>query len=65
MKDYVDGLYVKDGRLINDRPDGISGIEQAAMIRRSVKRGIKVEEISQGIQKAEAMKMIEKNIRRF
>ncbi len=65
MKDYVDGLYVKDGRLTNARPDCISGIEQAAMIRRSVKRGIKVEEISQGIQKAEAMKMIEKNIKRF
>ena len=65
MNDYVDGLYVKDGRLINDRPDGITGIEKAAMIRRSVKKAIKVEEISQGIQKAEAMKMIEKSIKRF
>jgi len=65
MKDYVDGLYVKDGRLINDRPDGISGIQKATMIRRSVERAIKIEEISQGIQKAEAMKMIEKNIKRF
>jgi hypothetical protein len=26
------GLRVKDGRLINDRPNGISGIEQAAML---------------------------------
>jgi len=26
---FVDGLYVKDGRLINTRPDGISGIQQA------------------------------------
>mgnify|MGYP003671464086 CR=1 FL=1 len=30
MNDYVEGLYVKDGRLINSRPNGISGIEQAA-----------------------------------
>ncbi len=44
---------------------GISGIQKATMIRRSVERAIKVEEISQGIQKAEEMKMIEKNIKRF
>ena len=32
--DYVNGLYVKDGRLINARPDGVSGIEEAAMYRK-------------------------------
>ena len=34
MKDnFVDGLYVKDGRLINDRPDGMMGIEKAAKLK--------------------------------
>tara|TARA_R110002020_G_C15883471_1_gene739331 strand:- start:307 stop:495 length:189 start_codon:yes stop_codon:yes gene_type:complete len=60
MKDYVDGLYVKDGRLVNDRPDGMSGIEQAAKIKKAVKRARKIEDIAQGIQMAEAMKNIEK-----
>lgn len=32
------GLTIKDGRLINDKPDGMSGIAQAAMIRKEVKR---------------------------
>ena len=31
MKDnFVEGLYVKDGELINDRPNGMMGIEKAA-----------------------------------
>ena len=30
--DNVGGLYVKDGRLINDRADGETGIAQAARI---------------------------------
>ncbi len=60
MKDYIDGLYVKDGRLVNDRPDGISGIEQAAKIKKAIKRARKIEDIAQGIQMAEAMKNIEK-----
>ena len=34
---YVDGLYIKNGRLINDRPDSVSGIERAASIKRAVK----------------------------
>ena len=60
MKDYVDGLYVKDGRLINDRPDGITGIEQAAKIKSTVKRARKIQEIAEGIRMAEAMKNADK-----
>ena len=33
---YVSGLYMKDGRLINDRAPGMSGIEQAANMRRII-----------------------------
>ena len=47
------GLTIKDGRLINDKPDGMSGIAQAAMIRKEVKRERKVSMIANGIMRAE------------
>lgn len=56
MKDnFVDGLYVKDGRLINDRPDGMMGIEKAAKLKSMVKNQKNISEISQGIQRAKMM----------
>ena len=58
MKDnFVDGLYVKDGRLINDRPDGMMGIEKAAKLRKMVKQQKNIEQIAEGIQRA---KMLER-----
>lgn len=35
---YVDGLYIKNGRLINDRMDSMTGIQQAANMKRIIKR---------------------------
>ncbi len=35
---YVDGLMIRDGRLINLRPPGVSGIEQASMYRKEMKK---------------------------
>ncbi len=58
MKDnFVDGLYDKDGRLINDRPDGTMGIEKAAKLRKMVKAQKNSEQIAEGIQRA---KMLER-----
>ena len=57
MKDYVDGLYVKDGRPQNSRPNSISGIEQAAQLRKMVKYNDKVDMIADGIARAEYRKM--------
>tara|TARA_R100000808_G_C2137885_1_gene145955 strand:+ start:227 stop:439 length:213 start_codon:yes stop_codon:yes gene_type:complete len=54
--DYVNGLYVKDGRLINDRPDGETGIAQAARIKRAVKNDRKINMIAEGIELAEDKK---------
>ena len=54
--DYVNGLYVKDGRLINDRPDGETGIAQAARIKRAVKNDRKINMIAEGIELAENKK---------
>ena len=36
------GLTVKDGMLINNRPDGQTGIAQAAQLRKSMKRAEKI-----------------------
>ena len=52
----INGLYVKDGRLINERPDGINGIEQAANLRKMVKYNKKVDMIADGIDRAEMRK---------
>lgn len=56
INNYVDGLYSKDGRLINDRPDGQTGIARAASIRRAVKNDRKINQIAEGIQLAEDKK---------
>lgn len=50
------GLTVKNGRLINDRPTGISGIEQASMLRKAFKRAKKVDMYADGIELAEGRK---------
>ena len=50
--DYVNGLYVKDGRLINDRPTGMTGIEEASMYRKQMKKQYKIDCIADGIERA-------------
>ena len=54
----MDGLTVKNGRLINNRPDWTnkSGIEVAAELRKEVKRAKKISEIADGISVAEDRK---------
>ena len=63
--DYVQGLYVKDGRLINDRPDGISGIEEAATRRQQMKKQYKIDTIADGIERAKTRMDDDKNIYEF
>jgi hypothetical protein len=53
---YVDGLYIKNGRLINDRPPGETGIARAAAAKRAVKNDRKVNQIAEAIQLAEDKK---------
>ena len=43
------GLEVKNGRLINNRPDGISGIAEAAEIKKAMKRAQKIEMYSDAV----------------
>ena len=53
----IDGLTMKNGRLINDRPNGISGIQEAVNIKKALKRAEKLqmysEAVSLGVQKAD------------
>ena len=57
VSNFVEGLYVQNGRLINSRPDGMMGIEKAAKLRKMVKAQKNSEQIAEGIQRA---KMLEK-----
>lgn len=56
ISDMVDGLYVKNGRLINGRPNGMSGIEQAANMKRIIDEDRKIKMIADGIERAEMRK---------
>ena len=50
------GLTVKDGRLINNRPVGKSGLEEAAEIRQAMKRNKQADVIANGIEKRKDMR---------
>ncbi len=56
MSHGVGGLYVKQGRLINERPDGMTGIQQAANLKRMKKIAYKEEMIAKGIELSEMRK---------
>ena len=53
------GLDVQGGRLINNRPDGVSGIAQAAAAKKAMKHAQKLElysdAVALGYMKAESM----------
>ena len=55
MDNFVDGLYSKDGRLINDRPNSMMGIEKAAKLRKMVKKQENIEQIAEGIRRAQML----------
>ena len=50
------GLRVEKGRLVNDRPDGSTGIAQAAQLRKTLHRAKKVDMMADGIELAEGRK---------
>ncbi len=52
----MDGLIIKNGRLINNRPPSESGIARACSIKKSVDRERKVSQIADGIERAEMRK---------
>lgn len=46
-------LTVKDGRLINNRPNGVTGIQQAAQIKKDLKREQKIQMMEEAMYRAE------------
>lgn len=46
-------LTVRNGRLINNRPNGITGIQQAAQIKKEMKREKKISMMEEAIVRAE------------
>lgn len=52
----MNGLTIKNGRLVNERPDGMSGIQQAANIKRIIDEDRKIKVIADGIERAENTK---------
>lgn len=42
----LSGLTVKDGMLINNRPDGMTGIAQAAQLKKSLHKAEKIATMS-------------------
>jgi hypothetical protein len=65
ISDNVNGLYVKDGRLINDRSDGVTGIEQASMYRQQMKKQYKIDCIADGIERSKEREDMKKNFYSF
>ena len=51
----MDGLPVRDGRLMNNRPDSVIGITAAAIARKEMKREKKVQMYSEAIERGEMM----------
>lgn len=49
------GLTMRNGRLINNRPDGQTGIAQAADIKRSMKTAEKISIVARGTAMGEMM----------
>ena len=56
----MNGLTVKNGRLVNERPDGMTGIQQAANMKRIITEDRKIKMIADGIERAESMLMDDK-----
>jgi ribosomal protein L34 len=49
------GMPVQDGRLVNNRPDGMTGIQQVAMARKAMKHEAKVNTYAEGSARGNRM----------
>ena len=52
----MNGLTIKNGRLVNERPVGMTGIQEAANMKRIIDENRKIKMIADGIERAESMK---------
>jgi len=56
ISNFVDGLYVKNGRLINGRPNSMTGIQKAANMKRMIDEDRKIKIVADGMERAEMRK---------
>jgi len=54
----MDGLKVKDGRLINNRPDPVIGLYEMGRANKARKRADKISMIAEGNSLGEALEMM-------
>jgi hypothetical protein len=59
----AEGLTIKNGRLINNRPNNMTGIQEAAMYRQQMKKQYKIDCIADGIERAEMREEMRKGLR--
>ena len=59
----MNSMPVRDGRLINDRPDSVIGITAAAIARKEMKREKKIETYAQAFERGEMMSEMNKVMR--
>ncbi len=52
----MNGLTIKNGRLVNERPVGMTGIQEAANMKRIIDEGRQIKMIADGIERAESQK---------
>lgn len=50
-----EGLTIKDGMLINNRPDGQTGIAQASQVKKAIKTAEKISIVARGTAMGEMM----------
>jgi hypothetical protein len=56
-------LTIRNGRLVNTRPNDVTGIQQASQIRKDLKREQKIQMMSEAIYRGEMMSDLEKSMR--
>lgn len=61
MKNFKD-LIVQRGRLINNAPNGVTGIQRAVEIKNSMKREKKVQMMAESIYRGEMMADLDKSL---
>jgi hypothetical protein len=61
----MDGLEIKNGRLINTRPTHMTGIQEASLYRAQMKKQYKIDSIADGIERAKMRMDGDKNIYEF
>ena len=61
----IDGLTVKNGRLMNNRPDSQTGIAEMAQMRAEAKRQAKIDMMAEGYARGEARAEMQESVIKY